>query len=63
MTKKRKPRSVRGNPEALRIFLSTDYTEKWDFAILKKYSQNANPIVKRLAKIKLRQISLRGSEL
>ena len=62
MGRNRKPRSAeRGNPnEALLSFISKEYRGDWDFAILKKHSQNANPLLKRLAKIKLRQISLEG---
>ena len=59
MNANKKPRSAeRGNPEALLSFISKEYRGDWDFAILKKHSQNANPILRRLAKIKLSQISL-----
>jgi len=61
MTKKRKPAVEAGNPEALLSFICTEYSQKNDFAILKKIVYgNHNPLVQKLAAIKLRQISLEG---
>jgi len=63
MNANKKPRLAgRGNPnEALLSFICTEYSQKNDFAILKKIVYgNHNPLVQKLAAIKLRQISLEG---
>lgn len=67
MKRNTKPRMVLKEPrrgrEALENFLYKQYRGHFDFAILKKHARNSNPILRRLAKIKLRQISLRGWQL